>query len=359
MLPSRIELSPKSIDYLNRRELNQNEISDFQDLLNKAQRESTQLQHSSKEILSQMSKDELSLLQKANSLVDHIKVSDLSEEGATNLLRQPDNSDRVDLNNDGIVEVGIAKNMVFPPVNAPDHVKSAWDKATEGMNESDVMHLQLTMHLAVFCIQIDGQNKAENVSPQQQWSSSGIDFLFSELRAGLDFRVQREGWTEHNSMLNSFYNRFEQALSGQAPQAAALTTTKNTTSTAESSTEPSSASSKSSTQTPLTEQEKSQRLLDLMQSVIDARIGLDREKLKEIEARMKEVAANDKLDDKQKKQFIEQLEKLKEAFFDTLEKKLVDDEKRKSLSNAPSTLLGSLTEDLLKAEIEKKTALSL
>ncbi|KXI29570.1 hypothetical protein [Paraglaciecola hydrolytica] len=353
MLAPTIELSPKSLDYLNRRELKQNEISDFQDLLNKAQNEAVQLQRSSKEILSQMTKDELSLLQKANSLAHDIKVSELSEEGATNLLRQPDHSNRVDLNNDGIVEVGIGRNMVFPPVNAPTHIKTAWDKATADMSESAVMHLQLTMHLTVFGIQIEGQNKAENMSPQQQWSRTGIDALFSELRAGLDFRVQREGWTEHNSMLNNFYNRFEQALSGQAPQAAALSTTNNKSS--ETSAESSSTPSKSGTKTPLTEQQKSQRLLDLMQSIIDARLGLDREKLKEIEAQMQEVANNDKLDNKQKKHLIEQLEKLKEAFFASLEEKLVEDEKRKSIVNSPSTLLNSLTEDLLKNELVKQT----
>jgi hypothetical protein len=63
--------------------------------------------------------NELTLLQKANSLADTINVQGLTEEGATNLLSQPDNSDKVDLNNYRLVEVGIAKLMIFPPVNAP------------------------------------------------------------------------------------------------------------------------------------------------------------------------------------------------------------------------------------------------
>ncbi|KEA65615.1 hypothetical protein ADIMK_0137 [Marinobacterium lacunae] len=188
------------------------EVDAFQLLLNEAQTEKESSGESAKSVLEQMSAEELALLQKANSLAERINVGGLSEEGAANLLAQPDFSDRVDLNNDGIVEVGAAKNIVFPPVNAPDHVKAAWEEATAGMDESDTMMLQLHMHLSVYGVQADGLPSSTPLSPEEQWSSGGIEKLFDTLRSALDFRVGLEGWTEHNKMLLGLYSRFEQAL---------------------------------------------------------------------------------------------------------------------------------------------------
>jgi hypothetical protein len=82
-----------------------------------------------------MSIEDLMLLQKANSLAEPINVSAYSKEGAVNLLSQPDKSDKVDLNNDGIVEIGAAKTIIFPLVNAPNGVTLAWGKATERIGE--------------------------------------------------------------------------------------------------------------------------------------------------------------------------------------------------------------------------------
>lgn len=208
---STVQLTARSIELLHRRDMSDSEIDAFQALLSEAQSELASDGCSAQSILQQMSDDELALLQKANCLVERIGVSGLSEEGAANLLAQPDFSDRVDLNNDGIVEVGIGKSIVFPPVNAPDHVKAAWKEATAGMSEKDTMLLQMHMHLAVYGVNIEGMTKAP-LSPQQQWSAQGVAELFEALRGGLEFRVDLEGWTEHNKMLLGFYSRFEQAL---------------------------------------------------------------------------------------------------------------------------------------------------
>lgn len=79
----------------------------------------------------------LSLLQEAASLADPVQAEGLSEEGAANLLLPP--HELVDTNNDGLVEVGRAKIIAFPPVNAPQSVKDAWNDATKNMSESDIM----------------------------------------------------------------------------------------------------------------------------------------------------------------------------------------------------------------------------
>jgi hypothetical protein len=98
-----------------------------------------------KGFLASLSAEDLALLQQAKGLAATINVSSLSEEGAANLLL--DRESHVDLNNDGLVEVGAAKIITFPPVNAPQSVKDAWEAATAGMSERDRM--SLSGHIAL------------------------------------------------------------------------------------------------------------------------------------------------------------------------------------------------------------------
>lgn len=60
-----------------------------------------------------------------------------SREGAFNLLL-PQNL-QVDINDDAIVERGIARTFAFPPPNAPQDVKDAWEAATAGMSDKERM----------------------------------------------------------------------------------------------------------------------------------------------------------------------------------------------------------------------------
>jgi len=128
-------LNTESIHLLKVRGLSDLQVNNFSDLLDKAHMQQQQQNISAKQALSNMSYDELKLLQKATSLANAIEVDSLSKEAAMNLLAQPDHSDMVDINNDGLVEVGASKLMIFPPVNAPAKVQVAWDKATEGLTE--------------------------------------------------------------------------------------------------------------------------------------------------------------------------------------------------------------------------------
>lgn len=92
-----------------------------------------------KGFLAGLTAQDLTLLQQARGLADTINVASLSEEGAANLLLGRDM--QVDLNNDGIVEVGAGRMMTFPPLNAPQAAKDAWAAATAGMSERDRMSL--------------------------------------------------------------------------------------------------------------------------------------------------------------------------------------------------------------------------
>ena len=122
----------------------------------------------------------------------------------------------VDINNDGLVEVGLAKTIHFPPVNSPQHVKDAWDKATEGMEEFEIAAMQLSMHHMVYGVNIDGMPNKIALSPEQQWSEEGIENLFKDLYSNLEFRVDLDGWTENNVMLRDFYKRFSDELSSNS-----------------------------------------------------------------------------------------------------------------------------------------------
>lgn len=326
-----IQFSEKSLSLLNLRKLSQDEIQQFSELLTEAKSQ----QASPKNTLLAMSADELKLIQKANSLADPINVSSLSEEGAANLLSQPDNSDKVDLNNDGIVEVGAAKSIIFPPVNAPDFVKSAWERATADMAEGDKFILEFRMHIAIYGINIEGVSQKQALDPAQQWSQQGIEQLFKDLRSNLEFRVNLEGWTEHNVMLKGFYERFELALN-------------NTSSFVASTNSVSSRQSNHETENRQVESDSDKTHSKMMQLLLDARMGIDREKLEEIEEKIKIIESDSSLSGRQKQQMIMALQQQKEAVFEEAQKRTVENEKRKSLLSNNINLLENLEEQKLK-----------
>lgn len=331
-----VQFSEKSLNLLSLRQLNNDEIQQFSDILNQAKEE----QGSAKDKLNAMSADELALVQKANSLAVPINVSSLSEEGAANLLSHPDHSDKVDLNNDGIVEVGAARNLIFPPVNAPAYVKAAWESTTADMSGSDKMMLELSMYTAMFGVKLEGVQPKQVLSPEQQWSQQGIDALFTDLRSNLEFRVNLEGWTDHNLMLQGFYARFESALRQTSAfvMPNAQTAANNTANTTNNTTEDNQP----------TVDETDSRYSNMMQLLLDARMGIDREKLQEIEEKIQNIENDPDLSGKQKQQLIKALQQQKEVIFEEAQRRTVENEKRKSLLPNNINLLERLEEQQLK-----------
>lgn len=57
---------------------------------------------------------------------------------------------------------------------------------------------------------------------------------------------------------------------------------------------------------------RSEKFAEVMQNILDQRLGIDREKLEEIEAMIEEVAKNENLSPDEKEKLIEQLEEMKE-----------------------------------------------
>lgn len=110
-----------------------------------------------RQFLGTLSARELEAVRQNHCLANPIDTAALSEEGAENLLLPEGYS--VDLNHDGIDEVGIARTAHFPPDDAPAEFREAWFQATAGMDEGMMMTYGLMMHGAVYGMQIDGQTR--------------------------------------------------------------------------------------------------------------------------------------------------------------------------------------------------------
>jgi hypothetical protein len=85
--------------------------------------------------LQSLSASELDVVRRIRCLADTIQPQALDDEGATNLLLPEGYS--VDLNHDGIDEVGAAKLLHFPPRDAPPAFTDAWFEATKDCSFGD------------------------------------------------------------------------------------------------------------------------------------------------------------------------------------------------------------------------------
>lgn len=184
---SEITLSEKSRTLLKIRGLSENEITRYSEILKQSEEAGD-----SKTFLKSLSADDRSLLKKAASygvkLTDN-HIDSISEEGAQNLIVQPDHSHSVDLNNDGVVEVGAAKMLVFPPPNSPQEVKDAWEEISQDMSGEEQMSFTSTF-LAL--------NLQANVKMDSGGNVIGFYEPGDEGYVNI-YATEKEGW---NSLLN-------------------------------------------------------------------------------------------------------------------------------------------------------------
>ena len=61
---------------------------------------------------------------------------------------------------------------------------------------------------------------------------------------------------------------------------------------------------------------KDDRFAELMQNILDQRLGIDREKLEEINAMMKEIAENENMSPEEKEKALKQLEEIREKIIE-------------------------------------------
>jgi hypothetical protein len=153
-----------------------------------------------KGFLASLDTQSLALLQQAACLAAPVDVSTLSEEGAENLLLAP--TEAVDLNGDGLLQVGAALTSSFPPVNASPQLRAAWEKTASGMDERDA--LTLSLKLSGLSTSLDGYVvKGQDFSGNFDWN----DYM-KNLIASNDMSKQYNSPQQYqkvNDQLHSFW----------------------------------------------------------------------------------------------------------------------------------------------------------
>lgn len=134
-----------------------------------------------RQFLGTLSTKELDAVRQNHCLADRIDTTSLSEEGAENLLLPEGYC--VDLNHDGIEEVGAARTMSFPPSDAPEAFKEAWFQASANIDPGMMMTYGLMMHDAIYGMQIDGKSQGTQYPPDRMDSYRSI---ISNYLASLD-----------------------------------------------------------------------------------------------------------------------------------------------------------------------------
>ena len=90
-----------------------------------------------------LDQQELAALQHTHGLAAPINPDTLTEEGAYNLL-VPANQSR-DMDRNGLTTVGTAQSIVFPPHDAPQEFKDAWDSTVADLDPGMRMTMELRM----------------------------------------------------------------------------------------------------------------------------------------------------------------------------------------------------------------------
>lgn len=140
-----VTFSAEAMELMRRRDVSDDSVQQFADIM--ARVESVNTLADPKGFLRSLTGSEMEVLRQVHCLADSINIQNLSLEGAANLLTQPGSGQ--DLNNDGLTTTGAANSFTFPPRNAPDFFKAAWEAATEGMSPLEIpTHMIFAVGLA-------------------------------------------------------------------------------------------------------------------------------------------------------------------------------------------------------------------
>lgn len=119
-----------------------NEVDDytpaFMEILNRASAANAEADPQA--FINSLSASDMDVLKHIHSMGASIDPTQLTKEGALNLLQIPGHMK--DIDNDGFARVGAAKLWQFPPFNAPAGVKNAWEETTKNMDFGDNLTLQ-------------------------------------------------------------------------------------------------------------------------------------------------------------------------------------------------------------------------
>lgn len=215
-----VDISYEAKRLMNVRGISEDEQIEFANILEKASLSGGY--NDPKYFLNALSSSELETIQNVHGLANEINVQSLDNEGAFNLLKMPYNY--VDSNNDGILEIGVGRNRMFPPADSPSGIVDAWNKAKNSINATE--GLKQIISTAPFRaaeisanLQYDNNSKVIGVysadssmytdiykQPGFNWS----DFIMDRL-ADLDSN-QSSMSSENFSLTKDFLNRFKDEI---------------------------------------------------------------------------------------------------------------------------------------------------
>lgn len=211
-----LSFSRSAQELMKHRQVTAKEQDSFASILEKTRSISPQ---QAKETLQALSVAERELLEQVHfgsalhsSLDTPAQIDALSDEGAYNLLVQPHSY--VDIDRDGITDVGKGKTLIFPPSDSSREVKDAWDAATEGLTPLQKATQEMKMHVRLFGIAHDG------VSSSNQGAAGYADAIEHQL----SFLEQTRGQIPAEVYVRDkdFLERFLAALSEAAKKRESL-----------------------------------------------------------------------------------------------------------------------------------------
>lgn len=204
-----VSFSRTAQELMKHRQVTAKEQDCFASILKKAQSLRPQ---QAKETLQALSVAERELLEKVHfgsslhsSLETPEQIAALSDEGAYNLLVQPHSY--VDLDRDGITDVGKGKTLIFPPSDAPLEVRDAWERATEGLSPLQKATQELKMHIRFYGIAHDGVS-----APNAPQSAAGYAAVLEQQLSFLEqtrYQIPADSYARDKD----FLERFLKALS--------------------------------------------------------------------------------------------------------------------------------------------------
>ncbi|MBA2117359.1 hypothetical protein [Bremerella alba] len=169
--------------------------------------------------LQNLTEDELATVQHVHRLAEPIDVDSLTPEAALNLLIP--RPAQVDLNYDGLTQVGQGYTIRFPDSRTPEAVVNAWNETTTDMDpmEKSFYELQMKLPTLLANFEIDDQGRYVGhtepgdpnwVNPQADSNYSYTD-LTEQMLDYLDY-FQHQIPQDQYEQQRSFYSTFQQSL---------------------------------------------------------------------------------------------------------------------------------------------------
>ncbi len=136
--------------------------------------------------------DDLDASENTSELAYIMDIEDLSREITKNLLSQAEGTRKyADLNNTDISENVEMKKNIFPPITAPDSVKSVWKEVTSKMTSSEVIMAKISLYSAQIAANIHSipNGKSRIISPGEPGYKSAFGNSAADYHNTLNYMV--------------------------------------------------------------------------------------------------------------------------------------------------------------------------